>query len=229
MVPFGKYPGFISFEGDFLFVAYLMALGRILSILAALDTGSAFQGMGANREAILSWLAEPAFFIVFASLGMASGTTSLAAIFYGVHEGTQAGFALAVLAMLVLFQTMMVESSRFPVNDPRTHLELTMIHEVMILDHSGFDLALIQTGAALKFATYAGLIAALFVPLFSSPLAGLALSGGLQVALAGLVGFQESFRARNRLNRNPQMVLTLSALAILVFFAVLIVLNKFSL
>ena len=163
VVPFGQSRGVLSFHGDFIFFAYVLALGKFFSIISAMDTGSSFEGMGASREALYSMFAEPAFFILMGSLALLSGHTSFQEIFTALHIGSQISYALAALATFVLLMIAMIESSRMPIDDPKTHLELTMIHEVMILDNSGFDLGLILTAGYLKFAIYGALIVNLFI------------------------------------------------------------------
>lgn len=153
-VPFGSSKGLISFNGDFVFFAYVLALGKFFSIISALDTGSSFEGMGASREALFSMLVEPAFFIMMGSFAMLTGHTSFHDIFNSLHFGSHISYALGTLATFVLAMIAMIENSRMPVDDPKTHLELTMVHEVMILDNSGFDLGLILDATNLKFAMY---------------------------------------------------------------------------
>ena len=153
----------ISFQYDFVFFAYLLALGRIFLILGALDTASAFEGMGASREVTYSALIEPALFISLGSLCLLSNSSSMSSIAtVGSLFGKNAPVILfCAVALLVLIQT---ELSRVPVDDPNTHLELTMIHEVMVLDHSAIDLALIQYASAIKLSILSAFIAALFNP-----------------------------------------------------------------
>ncbi len=226
VIPFGQYKGFISFDGDFVFFAYILALGKFFSIISALDTGSSFEGMGASREALYSMLVEPAFFVLMGSLALLTGNTSFHDIFFSLHFGSYVSYALGVMATFVLVMIAMIENSRMPVDDPKTHLELTMIHEVMILDNSGFDLGLILHTINLKFAMYGALIANLFVgdlqwyvtmPLFF----------GIQVLFAAMVGVLESFSARFRMSHNAQFIFTLSSVSLLIFFGVLLVLGKF--
>ncbi|MEE1347369.1 MAG: NADH-quinone oxidoreductase subunit H, partial [Bacteroidales bacterium] len=121
-----------------------LSLGKFFNISAALDTGSSFEGMGASREALFSMLVEPAFFLLIGSLGLLTGHTSFASIFGMFHLGSSVSYAFAIISAFVLLMICMIENSRMPVDDPKTHLELTMIHEVMILDNSGFDLGLIM-------------------------------------------------------------------------------------
>jgi formate hydrogenlyase subunit 4 len=227
MVPLGSQPGLISFQGDFVFFAYILALGKFFSIIAALDTGSSFEGMGASREALFSLLAEPAFFILMGSLALLTGHSSFQEIFSAFHYGSSVSYALGVIATFVLVMIAMIENSRMPVDDPKTHLELTMIHEVMILDNSGFDLGLILHATNLKFAMYGALIANLFIgsaalyytiPLFFA----------IQILFAINVGILESFSARFRMNHNAQFILVLSSLSLLLFFGVMMVLGKYN-
>lgn len=226
VLPLGHSRGLISFSGDFVFFAYVLALGKFFNILSALDTGSSFEGMGASREALFSMLTEPAFFILMGSLSLITGYTSFHEIFLALHFGSYISYALGVIAMFVLIMICMVENSRMPVDDPKTHLELTMVHEVMILDNSGFDLALISYASMLKFAMYGSLVANLF--LGDSPLyVTIPLYLGIQVLFAVAVGILESFSARFRMSHNSQFILVLSSLSLLVFFGALMMLGKF--
>src|SRR5512147_3104255 len=162
-IPFGNRQGILSFNGDFVFFAYVLALGKFFMIIAAMDTGSSFEGMGASREALYSMLAEPAFFLLMGSLSLLTGHTSFHDIFMTFHFGSYVSYALGIMATFVLVMICMVENSRMPVDDPKTHLELTMVHEVMILDNSGFDLGLIMHAVNLKFVMYGALIANLYI------------------------------------------------------------------
>lgn len=232
LLPFPGTRSIFGFDGDFILFAYLLALGRLVFILAALDTGSSFEGMGANREALYSLLTEPAFFILFGSLALVSGQLSMNGIFSspGFSSGVSA-FA-GIVAIYLLVQIAMIENSRLPVDDPKTHLELTMIHEVMILDYSGFDLALIQTATNLKFVLFGGLIANFIMP----PVTALLHPGFgngviivfniviffiVQVVFATAIGIMESFRARKKMAKNPQFIVTLSSIALLAFLFIL--------
>ncbi|MFT3740015.1 MAG: NADH-quinone oxidoreductase subunit H [Breznakibacter sp.] len=226
VVPLGQSKGFLGFEGDFIFFAYVLALGKFFSIIAAMDTGSSFEGMGASREALFSMFAEPAFFILMGSLALLTGHTSFVDIFATLHLGSYINYALAVLASFVLLMVAMIENSRLPIDDPKTHLELTMVHEVMILDNSGFDLGLILSAGYLKFAVYGALIANLFlgsagfqyaIPIFLA----------VQFIMAVVVGVLESFMARFRMAHNAQFIVALSSVALLIFFGALLVLEKF--
>jgi formate hydrogenlyase subunit 4 len=252
LLPFPGMGSWLGFEGDFVLFAYLLALGKFLFILGALDTGSSFEGMGGNREALYSMLAEPAFFILFGTLALMTGHTSMQQIFESFRFAGHSSLIIGFIAVYLLIQIAMVENSRMPVDDPKTHLELTMIHEVMILDHSGFDLALMHIGTTLKFTIYGLLIANFLIPVdgvqFISD-AGMKITGGtngiinlgtngwillskiaaffvIQMLFAALIGLMESFRARKKLARNPQFIVTLSSVALVAFILVLLITFK---
>ncbi|PKP26225.1 MAG: formate hydrogenlyase [Bacteroidetes bacterium HGW-Bacteroidetes-2] len=226
VIPFGQYKGIVSFDGDFVFFAYVLALGKFFSIIGALDTGSSFEGMGASREALYSMLAEPAFFILMGSFALYTGHTSFYEIFTSLHFGSYISYALGILATFVLIMIAMIENSRMPVDDPKTHLELTMVHEVMILDNSGFDLGLILFGTNLKFAMYGALIANFFTGSFSI-LISILIFLVVQILFAIMVGILESFSARFRMGNNAQFIFTLTSFSILIFFGVLLIMGKF--
>lgn len=226
VVPFGQEKGVLSFNGDFIFFAYVLALGRFLTIVAALDTGSSFEGMGASREALYGMLAEPAFFVLMGSLALLTGHTSFHEIFNALHLGSWISYALATLATFVLVMIAMIENSRMPVDDPKTHLELTMVHEVMILDHSGFDLGLILTAGYLKFALFGALVVNLFIGMVPTGYA-IPLFFLIQAGMAITIGGIESFMARFRMSHNPQFITVLTSVALLVFFGVLLLSGRF--
>lgn len=215
-IPVGDLPPVLSFDGDLVAFAYLLALGRLAIILAAMDTGSSFEGMGASREALYGALIEPALMLVFGTLALISGFTSFASIFSTEIGEDSRLIVVLLLAAYILTKIVFTESGRVPVDDPRTHLELTMIHEVMCLDYCGVDLAFIKMGTWLKTAAFsllaADAVAAAFCPRWwiAAPLA---------VLLTGLsVGIVESTQARNKLARNTTFILTVAALAALLYF-----------
>jgi formate hydrogenlyase subunit 4 len=219
-VPFGTARAPLSFAGDFILMAYLMGFGRFALMLAALDTGSAFEGMGASREAAFSALAEPVIFLCFLALG-SGALPSLHAFYHAANVRIWAGTRPELLLVpVVLFVLLLVENCRIPVDDPNTHLELTMIHEVMILDHSGPNLAFILYASSLKL----WLFALLLVNVLAPELPGNG-AMGFVLMLAGMfgtvvvVGVVESCIARLRLLVVPRMLGMagmLAALALLV-------------
>jgi formate hydrogenlyase subunit 4 len=222
ILPFGGVGAVMSFPGDVIVLAGLFALGRFATVLAALDTGSSFEGMGASREVHFAALAEPALLLALATLVRVSGASSLTPIYGAITVGTWA-HALPTLALvaMTLLVLELVEGCRIPVDDPTTHLELTMIHEVMVLDHSGPDLAYIQYAAALKLWMLGSLFVGLVVPARSGNLwvdGGAGLLG--MAGLAVVIGMVESAMARYRLVHVPQFIVgaaTLSAVAFIVF------------
>ncbi len=227
VLPFANQRALISFEGDFIFFSYLLALGKFFSIISALDTGSSFEGMGANREVFFSMLAEPAFFILLATFAMFTGYTSFSDIFsHFFITGSNYVLIYSIIGLFLLIQIAMIENSRLPVDDPKTHLELTMIHEVMILDNSGFDKALIHIGVYLKFAIYGALIYNVIVPAGWNIFLQIVLFLGVQIIFAAIIGLTESFRARNKMNKNPKFILSISAIAWIAFIIILIMTEK---
>ncbi|HJT30950.1 MAG TPA: NADH-quinone oxidoreductase subunit H [Pirellulales bacterium] len=197
-----------SFTGDLILLAYLLGLGRFFTAAAALDTGSAFEDMGAAREVTFSCLAEPAFFLGLVVLAKLSGSLELASMLgssLASHWPT-AGASLA-LVLLSWFIVLLAENCRIPFDDPNTHLELTMIHEVMVLDHSGPALGMILYGAALKLFVFAALIVRLAFPLttgYTSLDWPLLVGALLLVAVA--IGVVESTMARLRLTQIPVLL-----------------------
>jgi formate hydrogenlyase subunit 4 len=224
LLPFASVPAVIAFPGDVIVLVGLLALGRFATVLAALDTGSSFEGMGASREVHYAAMAEPALLLALATLTRVTGATSLTAIYGGIGVSTW-GHALPTLALVaVTFLVLeLVENSRIPVDDPTTHLELTMIHEVMVLDHSGPDLALIQYGAALKLWLLGMLFVGLVVPLHGGDLwldGGAALLG--MAGLAVVIGVVESAMARYRLVHVPQFIVGAATLSAVGFIVLLV-------
>lgn len=227
VVPFGSSKGIISFNGDFIFFAYVLSLGKFFNIISAMDTGSSFEGMGASREALYSMFAEPAFFILMGSLALLTGYTSFHEMFAALHIGSYISYALAILGTFVLLMISMVENSRMPIDDPKTHLELTMVHEVMILDNSGFDLGLILSAGYLKFAIYGALVVNLFIGVFPYQYS-IPIFFVIQILLATAIGLIESFMARFRMSHNAQFIFVLTSVSLLIFFGALLILGKFA-
>jgi formate hydrogenlyase subunit 4 len=226
-LPVGGMPALLSFEGDFIFFAYVLALGKFFALGAAWDTGSPFAGMGSAREAFFSLLVEPAFFVMLGSFGLLTGQTSFYDIFRNVHLADSSASALVgILAAYLLFEIALVENGRVPFDDPSTHLELTMIHEAMILDYSGPDLALWQYAGALKITVFGALIAGFFVSPEWSPAPAVGVYMLVQIIFALVIGLNESLRARFAMRDNGKRIFARSALAVLIFFAVLLITHR---
>ncbi|MCF6186588.1 MAG: NADH-quinone oxidoreductase subunit H [Desulfobulbaceae bacterium] len=220
--PFAGLPPVLSFHGDVVILFYLLGLGRFFTVLAALDTASPFEGMGAAREVFFSALAEATVFVILALFFRLSGSLSFAEYFSGsqvVNLWSQSG-ALILLVLIALFIVLLTENSRVPVDDPATHLELTMIHEVMILDHSGPDLALIEMGAFCKMLFYSSFISSLLYPFHMGfAVVNLVIFAATMTLLYAGVGLVESITARYKMDMVPNFILTSFAL---VFFATIL-------
>jgi formate hydrogenlyase subunit 4 len=222
-VPLGGSQAPLSFAGDLILLAYLLGLARFFTVIAAIDTGSAFEGMGASREVTFAALAEPAFLMALAALANLAGSLSLSGILGGLSWQTWAvsapELAMVVAAVLIVF---LAENARIPVDDPNTHLELTMIHEVMVLDHSGPDFAFILYGSAVKMWILSAILVQTVLPASGSVYAarlGISLAG--MVGLAVVVGAVESVMARLRMVRVPQLLLAACAFSALALILVL--------
>lgn len=204
----------LQFDRDFVVFAYTLGLARMALMLSAMDVGSAFEGMGTAREAAFTAFVEPALFLLLGTAAVATREASFAGLIgrWGAH----AGFAgLAVPAVVVLFVLLQAEAARVPVDDPLTHLELTMVHEVMLLDHSGPELAAMQYAAALKMTIYAGVIAALLNPVdaLAEPALAAFVSFVVMAVVAVAVGCVESLVARLRMRLVPRYLLGATGLA----------------
>ena len=223
LVPFGRFKAPVQFSGDILLAVYLVALGRFFMILAALDTGSSFEGMGASREAFFSCLSELALFMNFITLALLTKSISLSQMIGADIPMSWDGLEPALLLVVSsFFIVLLAENCRIPVDDPETHLELTMIHEVMILDHSGVDLAFMLYAAAIKLFVFSGILVSIIIPVRTGQaVIDMAIFFGGMLGLAVLVGIVESTMARLRLNRVRLLLLISFALA---FFGLIVTL-----
>ena len=215
LLPYSHRTGWLPFPADFVLMAYLLALGRFFTVLAALDTGSAFEGMGASREVHFAALAEPTLFLGLATLARKTGAASLSAILPAASP-LSPEVALVGAAFVIV---MLCETARVPFDDPTTHLELTMVHEVMILDHGGPDLAIAEYAASLKLWLWSALVVGVFTPPALdawrwAPI--VATLFGVALVAAG-IGLIESTMARLRMTRVPHLLTGALALAALAF------------
>ncbi|MEU1284185.1 NADH-quinone oxidoreductase subunit H [Kitasatospora sp. NPDC005856] len=213
----------VSGDADLIVVVALLALGTVSLALAGLDTGTAFGGMGASREMTVAALVEPTLLMSVFALSIPADSTNLAAIVTGaVHDPARLATPTGLLAAVALVAVTLAETGRLPVDNPSTHLELTMIHEAMVLEYSGPDLALIELGAQLRLTVLLGLLASLFTPW------GIATGTGaaalvlalvvvtVKVALLGaLLAAAEVFLAKIRLFRVPELLAGSFLLALL--------------
>jgi len=222
----------LNFAGNIIALVYLLALGTFFLILAGLDAGSAFGGMGSSREAIVASLTEPAMILSIFAIALTAGSTNLSTIVHktALLEGIVTDPSPHLMALASLFIVAIAETGRVPVDNPATHLELTMIHEAMVLEYSGRYLALVEWAAGLKLLVFLTLIANVFAPWgIATSLEPAALGVGLATylvkvsALAVLIGVIESMFAKLRLFRVTDLlgVAFILALLGLVFFYVL--------
>jgi formate hydrogenlyase subunit 4 len=223
IIPLGGIPAILNFPGDLILLAYALGLMRFFTVIAALDTGSAFEGMGASREVQFSALAEPSFFLCLAAVACKTQSLSLSTMISGINSGIWAneGPALAMIAVALL-AVLLAENARIPIDDPNTHLELTMIHEVMVLDHSGPDFAFILFSASLKLWVMGALLVGIVLPMRTGYVlldVPAALVG--MILLAILIGVIESVMARLRLLRVPQLLVGAGIIAVIALILIL--------
>lgn len=212
LVPLGHHPAVIAFPGDMILLAYLLALGRFFTASAALDTGSPFEGMGAAREVTFAWLAEPALFLGFVALARLCGSYSLSGMLADAGAPPHAGIGPMVLVVAGWCVVLLVENCRIPFDDPNTHLELTMIHEVMVLDHSGPALGAILYGASIKLLLFTALVLGVALPFSGNVWLDWLVFVAGALLLAICVGVVESTMARLRLLHVPRLLVSATLL-----------------
>lgn len=191
----------MDFTGDIILFVYLFALVRFFIIISSLDTASSFEGMGASREAAFGAFSELTMFTVVISLAFISGSLSMEGLFNVSGPST-------ILLFVAFFIVLLTENSRMPIDDPNTHLELTMVHEVMILDHSGPDLAIMLYASSIKLFIYMAFAVMVVLPNTGyAPWLG-ALLILLKVACVSVaVGVVESVTARVRMVKIPHLLI----------------------
>lgn len=203
-----------SWTADLIAIVALLASARFFLALAGMDVGTSFGGIGSSREVMIATLAEPAMLLIVFSLALVAGSTQLSTI-AGFLTSPEVGLRVSLgLALVALLMVAIAENARIPVDNPATHLELTMVHEAMILEYSGRHLALIELAAALKLLLYASLIAGVFVPWGLAPSgagAGAYALGAVlylaKLAVAGLLlAVFETAVAKMRVFRVPEFL-----------------------
>ncbi|MFA6467461.1 MAG: NADH-quinone oxidoreductase subunit H [Bacteroidota bacterium] len=216
MLPIGYVRPLLSFNGDIIVFAYLLGLARFFQILGAMDIGSSFEGMGAAREATFAVFAEPIYFFTLGSLAFITGYTSIYDIYHSIHLDNPTSIVFIIVSSISAFFLMVTECSRMPVDDPTTHLELTMIHEVMILDNSGIDLFLYQYSSYIKLMVYAVYEASFFNPFsMQNHWIGFSVFLIVLVLLSSVVAWVETMIARFKMKVIPQYLLFATAIGIL--------------
>lgn len=216
MLPVGFWKPLVSFNGDIILFAYILGLSRFFQILAAMDIGSSFEGMGAAREATFALFAEPIFFFTIGSISFISGYTSLFDIYHSIQLDNISYEVFIVICSISVFMLAVTECSRMPVDDPNTHLELTMIHEVMILDNSGLDLFLYQYSSYIKLFIYSVLEISFFYPFSQqSYLIGILIFIVGSIVLSFSLAVVETITSRYKMKSIPQYLLFATAIGIL--------------
>lgn len=215
IVPFGPFNSPIRFTGDMVLFAYLFGLARFFTTTAALDTGSSFEGMGAAREVTFACFSEPALFLAFLVLAKLSGSLSLTPMLQAPLSVPFSSLPIASLVLVAagLFIVLLAENSRIPVDDPNTHLELTMIHEVMVLDHSGPLFGAILYGAAVKLLVLSAVLLHVLVPVHTGwAVVDWMLFVSEMLGIAVTIGVVESVMARLQLRHVPTLLVAASLL-----------------
>lgn len=216
ILPVGFWKPLISFNGDIILFAYILGLSRFFQILAAMDIGSSFEGMGAAREATFALFAEPIFFFTIGSIAFISGYTSIYDIYHSIQLENISYEVFIVICSISVFMLAVTECSRMPVDDPNTHLELTMIHEVMILDNSGLDLFFYQFSSYIKLFIYAVLEISFFYPFSQqSYLVGIIIFIVGIIALSFSLAVVETITSRFKMKNIPLYLLFATAIGIL--------------
>ncbi len=221
----------MNWAGDIITVVYLFALGRFFLALAGLDAGTAFGGLGSSREMSIAAIIEPAMMLAIFTVSVTAGSTNLSTIVASLSTTPASAVNPShILAFAGLFIVTLAETGRIPVDNPATHLELTMIHEAMILEYSGRYLALIEWASQMKLLIFLALLSNMFFPLgMATTLSPIALIVALlaisakTVVLAIVVAVVESTNAKLRLFRVPEFLMVafiLSLLALILYFIV---------
>ena len=215
-VPLASGEAIINVPAGLIIFAYTLGVGKFLSLISAMDTGSSFEGMGASREACFTTIVEPAFFILIASIMTLSGNYTFDALSKIISSAGSFGILIIAFAVVILFIMVLVEGSRVPVDDPATHLELTMIHEVMILDNSGSDLAFFTWANGIKIMLISSLIAKMIIPENIGLTFAILLYLAVMFVISALIGTIESSMARIRMSHVFEFVFIMSSLALVV-------------
>ena len=216
LVPMINGKAIMNIPFGFIIFSYILGFGKFFSLIGAMDTGSSFEGMGASREACFSTIVEPAFFIFMGSIVALTNNHSFANLKMILDNAGIYGYLIITLAVITIFIMLLIEGCRVPVDDPTTHLELTMIHEVMILDNSGVDLGLITWGAGIKMFLFEALIAALIIP--AGLPVWLAITAFLAIIclLSIIIGTIESSIARFRMTHVFEFIFIMSITALII-------------
>lgn len=220
-VPLASGKPIINVEAGIIIFAYTLGLGKFMSLISAMDTGSSFEGMGASREACFTSIVEPAFFMVIASIMLLTGNYTFDSLSQIMSNAGSYGFLITIFAVVTLFIMILIEGSRVPVDDPATHLELTMIHEVMILDNSGLDLAIYTWANGIKMLLISSLISAIIIPAGLPAIVNMLLYLVIAGLISVIIGTVESGMARIRMSHVFEFIFIMSSFALVILSLVM--------
>lgn len=215
-VPLACGSALINVSAGLVIFAYTLSLGKFVSLVSAMDTGSSFEGMGASREACFTTIVEPAFFMLIGSIMALSGNFTFDSLQNILASAGNYGVLIQIFAVVVLFIMILIEGSRVPVDDPATHLELTMIHEVMILDNSGSDLAFFTWANSIKMLLLSSLIAFIVIPQGLAEWMAVLAYLLIMFIISVVIGTVESAMARFRMSHVFEFVFLMSSFALVV-------------
>jgi formate hydrogenlyase subunit 4 len=220
-IPLATGNAIINIPCGLIIFAYILGLGKFFTLISAMDTGSSFEGMGASREACFTSIVEPAFFMTIGSIMALTGNYTFESLNKILESAGSFGILIIIFTTLVLFIMLLTEGSRVPFDDPATHLELTMVHEVMILDNSGIDLALLTWANGIKMLLISSIIANIIIPANVSNIIGCVLYIGIIILLSIIIGIVESGMARIRMSHIFEFVFIMSSFALVVLSLVM--------
>ncbi len=216
LLPFGNIRSMLSFDGDFFIFIGLLGLSTISQILIAMESSGSFEGMGASREINFSIFVEPALILLLASMIFFTKNISLNKILLEFSFNSFERSMIGILLGISFFLIILIEGKRIPIDDPTTHLELTMIHEAMLLDLSGKDLAISIYSSYLKIFIFSSFIANIFITPTLNPFYGILIFIIIILLISFLVGITESIFPRVRMSHVPDFMLLVFSISILI-------------
>jgi formate hydrogenlyase subunit 4 len=221
LVPMVGKQAILSFNGDFILFCYLLALSKFFLVIGGMEAGNSFENMGCSRELTFSVLSEPGLFLIMMGLSLTADVKSFTEISNMIYRFGNGGWLLLILAVIGLLLFLLVDCGRTPIDDTETHLELTMIHEVIILDNSGPDLAMLNYAAALKMFLIISLVTMLIIPPDVGTAASFLYFTSIVMSMALLIGCIESSVTRLRMTHIPQFAFMIIALGMIIIFIIL--------
>lgn len=215
-IPVIKGQSILNIQGGLIIFSYALGLSKFLSLIASMETASSFEGMGCSREACFTTIIEPAFFVVIASIMAICKVYTFDSLSMIIQNSGSIGYLIIAFAVLALFIMLLAEGCRVPVDDPSTHLELTMIHEVMILDNCSSELGLITWASAMKMFLLSSLISALILPQNLSLWVSVGAFLCVLLVISILIGVLESAIARLRMSHVFEFIFVMNSFALVI-------------